>query len=461
MTVVVHAKKLVDVGDRKAWPLAGTSRPMQIGSQKTVDLVGLDLQANYAQIYNSQPWIYATVNKLARGISRLPLRAYREDGESGSRTLLRPNQEHPLERLLSRPYPKGTRRKLVEAIIGSMAVYGHALVWKYRVGPGQPPTELWPIDWRYVTMQTGENIPIQYFRYRGPAGERIFLPEDVIHFEWWSPAGIRGTSPLEPLRVTLALEDAGRRYSVASFANGIRPSGALVSEKPVIGDARKELKAEIEAIHKNPDNAFRMMLLDSGLTWQEFGQSAVDAELIQLRKLNREEASAVYDIPPPMIQILDRATFSNIDEQHQMLYVDTFGPWYGNVEDTFEAQLIRDEPELEQAVDTDDLEVEQTTVAFDLTELLRPDIAKRATAYVQMRAAGAWTVDDTREAEGKPKFDTPESRSFMTPLNYQMHAGTADDEGAIDATAQKRPAPAGDPHLEELANSLRAGATGS
>jgi phage portal protein BeeE len=58
--------------------------------------------------------------------------------------------------------------------------------------------------------------------------------------------------------------------------------------------------------------------------------SAVDGELIELRKLNREEACAVYDMPPPMVQILDRATFSNIDEQHQMLYVDTLGPWLGN-----------------------------------------------------------------------------------------------------------------------------------
>lgn len=461
MTVVVHDGKLVDVGDRKSWPLAGTAMPMQVGSQKTIDLIGLDLQASYVQIYNSQPWIYSTVNKLARGISRLPLRVYREDPENGSRTPLRPVQEHPLETLMRRPYPKGTTRKLVEAIIGSMAVYGHALVWKYRPGPGQPPSELWPIDWRYVTMQTGRDVPIQYYRYRGPAGERIFLPDDVIHFEWWSPTGVRGTSPLEPLRVTLALEDAGRRYSVASFANGIRPSGALVSEKPVIGDARKELKAEIEAIHKNPDNAFRMMLLDSGLTWQEFGQTAVDAELIELRKLNREEAAAVYDIPPPMIQILDRATFSNIDEQHQMLYVDTFGPWYGNVEDTLEAQLIRDEPELEQAVDTDDMEVESTGLSFDLTELLRPDIAKRATAYVQMRAAGGWTVDDVREAEGKPKFDTPESRSFLTPLNYDMHAGAEDDAATIEATRTSRTAKPGDPQLEELAASLRAGGTGS
>jgi HK97 family phage portal protein len=441
VTVVVHGGKLVDVGDRKAWPLAGIERGRAVAASKSVDLVGLDLAASYAQIYSSQPWIYATVNKLSRNIARLPLKGYREDVETGSRTPLRPagQEPHLLPNLLSRPYPRGSRFKLIEATIGSMALYGHALWWKYRQRAGQPPIELWPIDWRYVTIMTGDDVPIQHYVYRGPAGYRIFLPDDVVHFEWWSPAGVRGTSPLEPLRTTLALEDAGRRYAVASFANGVRPSGALISPKPVVGDARKELKAEIDALHSNPDNAFRMMLLDAGLDWKPFAHTSQEAETIAHRKLNREEAAAVYDIPPPMIQILDRATFSNIDEQHQMLYVDTFGPWLGMLEETVYAQLLWGERELGYATDPETGKEEQTAVAFDLSEILRADIAKRATAYVQMRSSGAWTVDDAREAEGKPKFETPEARAFLTPLNYQMHAGTADDG---DAIAQlERPAP--------------------
>jgi HK97 family phage portal protein len=444
VTVVISGKSAKPIGDAKSWPLAGVSAPMRVTSSKAMDLIGLDISASYAAIYNSQPWVYATVNKLARNMSRLPLRSYREDGNNGSRSELRRggDEPHGLPNLLSRPYPQGSSRKLVEYTFGQVATYGHALWWKYRARPGQPPIELWPLDWRYITMQTGSSVPIDFFEYRGPMGVKRFLPDDVVHFEWWSPVGPRGTSPLEPLRITLGLEDAGRRYSVASFANGIRPSGALVSEKPVQGDARKELKAEIEAIHQNPDNAFRMMLLDAGLDWKPFGQSAVDAELINLRKLNREEVAAVYDIPPPMIQILDRATFSNIDEQHQMLYVDTFGPWLSMFEDTVRAQLLWGEPMLGFAADPEDSEIEETLVAFDLSELLRPDIAKRAAAYLALRYSGAWTVDDTREAEGKPKFDSEVARSFLTPLNFEIHAGSEEDAAAIDALDR---APAGAP----------------
>jgi HK97 family phage portal protein len=193
-----------------------------------------------------------------------------------------------------------------------------------------------------------------------------------VHFEWWSPAGPRGTSPLEPLRQTLQLEDAGRRYATSSFANGIRPSGALVSPKPVIDEQREELKAEIEAIHGNPDNAFRMMLLDGGLDWKTFAHTAQEAQTIEHRKLNAIEACAVYDMPPPMVQILDKATYSNIDEQHQMLYMDSIGPYLGNIEETVAAQLLWGEPTLATAVDADQNELEEVYTQFDMSELLRP-----------------------------------------------------------------------------------------
>jgi HK97 family phage portal protein len=416
MTVIVRDGKLFECGDgAKSWPLAGAASRTALSSTKSMDLVGLDLWSTYAALYAGQPWVYALVNKLSRNIARLPLMTYGENVEQGTRT---PQRAHPLALLLSRPYPRGSRFKLVESTIGSLAVYGHALWWKYRPRPGMAPVELWPIDWRFVTMQTGKDVPIDYYEYRGPAGRKVFLPDDVVHFEWWSPVGLKGTSPLEPLRITLSIEDAARRYSVASFANGIRPSGALVSPKTIPPTDKEELRKEIRAIHENPDNAFRMMLLDAGLDWKQFGQSAVDAEVVNLRKINREEACAVYDMPPPMVQILDKATFSNIDEQHQMLYIDTLGPWIGNVTDTVGAQLIWGEPEFALSADG-----EPIVVDFDMNGLLKVEIERRANAYTKMRLSGAYTANDVRALEGKPRIEHEIADAILIPLN--MSALTA------------------------------------
>jgi phage portal protein BeeE len=51
------------------------------------------------------------------------------------------------------------------------------------------------------------------------------------------------------------------------------------------------------------------------------------AAVVEFRKLTREEVAAVFDIPPVLLGILDRATFSNVEELHLAFYQDTLGPW--------------------------------------------------------------------------------------------------------------------------------------
>jgi HK97 family phage portal protein len=415
VTVVVSDGQAVPLFDRKSWPLAGMEQTGRVTSARQLDLLGIDLKADYAAIYASQPWIYALVNKVTRNIARLPLRALREDPLTMHKEPL--PRTHELPALISRPFPRGSKFRLVESVVGSLMIFGHALCWKYRPRPGMPPMELWPLDWSRVSIQAGKDVPIDFYEYRAARGAKALLPDDVVHFTWWSPMGLRGTSPLEPLRTTLLLEDAGRRYAVASFANGVRPSGALVTEKKLGPEAKAELRQQIESMYATPDSAFRMMLLDGGLDWKAFSHTSQEAQTIEHRKLNAIEACAVYDMPPPMVQILDHATFSNIDEQHRMLYQDTLGPVAVNLEETLGAQLLWGEPALGAAADPEDGEIENTLLSFDFDDVLRADIVKRAAAYAAMRAAGGITVNDLRRAEGKPEIDRPEANAVLIPLN--------------------------------------------
>lgn len=460
MTVIVSGGKAVPLGDRKAWPLAGIEQPRTVTTTRSLDLIGAQLNAEYAAIYASQPWIFSIANKVIRNVARLPLQSLREDPVDYQRAPL--PRTHPLPNLLSRPYPRHGSFHLTEATIGSMLIYGHALWWKYRRRPGMPPIELWPLDWARISIQSGESVPIDYYTYRGLRGEKKLLPDDVVHFTWWSPMGLRGTSPLEPLRTTLQLEDAGRRYAIASFANGVRPSGALVSDRPLGDDAKRELRAEIDSAHSTPDNAFRMMLLDGGLSWQAFSHNAQEAQTIEHRKLNAIEACAVYDMPPTMVQILDHATFSNIDEQHRMLYQDTVGPILVNIEATIAAQLLWGEPQLANAVDPDDGEMESTLAAFNMDSVLRADLVKRAAAAAAMRAAGVYSINDLRRGEGLPPIKHAAADAVLIPLNMVAvsSAGIVDFPRITEAA----PGPSGgtDPGtaaaLSALADALKANA---
>ncbi len=415
MTVYLTTKGIRTVG-RKAAPVGGLDA---VPMRRSVDLIGLGSSSAYAEIYATQPWIYVLVNKISRAIARLPIvvRATETNEELAV---------HPLAALIRKPNPRTSRFGLIEHRIGSRAIYGHALTWKYRRAPGVPPEELWPLDWRYITIR--ETDGVRYFAYDGPAGRKVFFDEDVIYSSWWSPKGDSGTSPLEPLRRMLALEDAGQRYAISSFANAARPAGALVTSGDLDPKERAELRAEIEGAYTGPDNAFRIALLSGGLDWKPFSHTAQEAQTIEHRKLNREEACAVYDIPPPMVHILDRATFSNIDEQHRMLYQDSLGPWFVSEEEDLTLQLVDGEPMYAGV-----------GIAFDLSKILRGDPEKEARAAAQRRSAGITTGNEERASYGLARIDDPRADAILLPLNSVAVApGLEPDPEQEELDAQTR-----------------------
>jgi phage portal protein BeeE len=67
-------------------------------------------------------------------------------------------------------------------------------------------------------------------------------------------------------------------------------------------------------------------VIPPGAKWESFAYSAHDAELIAQRKLNREETAAGYDIPPPVVGLLENATLANVLELFKALYQTTLPP---------------------------------------------------------------------------------------------------------------------------------------
>lgn len=395
----------------------------------SIPLTG-NLTAAYDQLYRSQPWVWIVVNKIARGISRLPLKVYLRDEANDSRERVRTTD---LAQLIRRPQPRRSTRSLVEAWVGSTAVYGNALTAKIRPSAGSTPSALVPLDWRRVTaIADGDSNEIIAWRYQMRSGGHLtLLPSECIHFAWWGPDGL-GISPLEPLRMTLLAEDAAQRYSASSFDSGVRPSGALVTEADLTAQQRADLRTEIQDAYAGPDKAGRLLLLDGGLKWESIQQSAADAQLIEHRRLARDEVAAVYDVPPPAVQILDRATFSNVTEQHRMLYQDTYGPWMGLIEQELDAQLIDEEP----AYDGEFLE-------FETGEVLRPDLKARSEAYAKLLAV--LTPNEVRALENRPAIKSPYADAVYLPLANRPIGEDIPEDVQAGRAAPTAPAPSADP----------------
>ena len=135
-----------------------------------------------------------------------------------------------------------------------------------------------------------------------------------------------------------------------------------------------------------------------------------------MRKLNREEAAALYQIPLPMVGILDHATFSNIREQHKHLYMDCLGPILEMIVSDLELQLLRDFD------DPDDHYLE-----FNIAAKLAGSFEEQATAIQKLTGGPVMTRDEGRARLNLPRAGG-EASKLLTPLNTTTRAAVADDD---------------------------------
>lgn len=369
--------------------------------QGLLSLAGLNRFATYAALYRSQPWLWRVVNQLARGIARLPLRSYRDNGTDNPDPL----HKEGIDAVLRRPYTKGSRFSLIEATVGNVALYGNELWVIARPGPGRPPSQFWPLAWPYIEV-IGRGLEPEGFVFHAPSGERVpFDPDEVVHFRWWGPSStgeMVAPSPVEPLRRTLFNEDAAQRWTSATFQNAGQPSAIVTGPDKISRADRRIVKTELQELYGGVDNAGRIALLDRGLDWKAVASSAHDTELVNLRKLNREEVVAVYQIDPTMAGILDHGTYSNVSEAHRREYMDTYGQWLSMIEDTILTQIIFTEPAWEDQFS-----------AFDMGEVLRGSLKERAEAYRVLRYI--YTTNELRKLENLPRHDDPSADEIRVP----------------------------------------------
>jgi HK97 family phage portal protein len=386
-------------------------------SQSYLPMVGQ--YAAYGALYRSQLWVGILVRKLARATARIPLEVRLGDPD-GKNDL----EKGPMQALLDQPTPTMTGFHLKQWVAATAKVYGEAFLLKMRDDKGVV-RELQPMHPRNVLVRRSEETGDLEYIYTAGTRDWSFLPPipaaDVIPFVTYNPDNInRGVSPLEGLRSTLQNEDAARRANASFWTRGARPSLLLTHPNSLSEAAQERLKRKAEAGHAGPDNMGGIAVFEEGITAQILNLSAEEMQYIESRKLNREEVCAAYDVPPPVVHILDHGTFSNITEQFRSVYRDTMAPDFEDYEAVFMKHLIPDF----YPTPGDGF------VMFNMAEVLRGDWEKRVTAALQMRQAGLGTGNDGRRLVDLPPIDDPEmdkvyANAALQPLGAKPAEGAA------------------------------------
>lgn len=352
---------------------------------------GLELErqfAYYDAIYRFQPWVRTVVDKIANAVARLTINVWTVLDEDGKRTR-ELDVNGPYARVIQSPSDVLSPYEFWLWVASTLEIYGEAYLLKVRddkgrcialepIHPSRLSIKRDKVTGKYTYIWTGNNTS-------GMTGLLTFDEADIVPFRLFNPAGVeRGLSRLESLRSTLFSEDSSRNATSAMWRNAGMPNFMITAERQLSPDAQERLRKQFDSIHAGSRNAGKTVVLEAGMDVKQLQLTAVEMQFIQSRQLNREEICGVYDIAEPMVQILDRATFSNITAQMRAFYRDTMAPRLELIESALNTHLGS--------------EFNLNKVAsFAVADVLRGDYETRANAVAQLVQMGVMKPAEGRE----------------------------------------------------------------
>lgn len=327
--------------------------------------------------------VYACVRVIATAIATLPLVVMRRQGDRRD-----PAEDHPLYEILAyQPNPEMTSVQFRMALSIHLVLHGNAFAQIVRNGAGRV-LELWPLRPDRVRLERSPTGALLY-RYALPTGGEEYLPQaEVLHVAHMPFDGLIGLSPITIARSVFDTKQRMEEYAAAFWQNGAAPGVVLRYPGTLSAERRTALREAWEERHRGAGAAGRTAVLDGGAEISTLTLAQADAQFLESQKFTRQEIAALFGVPAHMINDLDRATFSNIEEQAQEFIDNTLLPYLNGWE-----QAIRR-----------DLLTEQERRAgyyphFRTQALLRAKHADRAQFYNALQMAGALSPNDIRRLE--------------------------------------------------------------
>lgn len=347
--------------------------------------------------------VFKCVRVIAETAASIPLILYQRLEEGGKE---RAENHYLFDILKTEPNPLMTSMAYREVILNHLLTWGNHYSQIIRNGLGRV-FSLWPL--RPDRMQVKKDPDSDYgliYRYRPTGGSVVNLPmEDVLHIAGLGFNGIIGYSPIALHRETIALNMAAAEFSARFFGNDATPGGFFEHPNKLSPQAHDHLKKSIQEKYSGLKNKWNFMILEEGTKWNTATIPMKDAQFIDIRKYSRTDICGIFRVPPHMIGDLERATFSNIEQQSLDFVTNTLRPWCVRIEQGFDKKLLGP------------IEKGRYFTEHLLEGLLRGDIKSRYEAYAIGRNWGWLSADDIREIENMNPLPDEQGKVYLIPLN--------------------------------------------
>ncbi|MGO3397797.1 MAG: phage portal protein, partial [Serratia proteamaculans] len=278
--------------------------------------------------------VYSCIYVLASNVAQMPLHVMRKTDKG-----VNVARDHPVFYLVhDEPNEWQTSYKWRELKQRHILGWGNGFTRVHRSRRGEVSGLEACMPWETTLLNTGGRYTYGVYN---ELGSLAISPDDMIHIRALGNNQKMGLSPILQHAETIGMGMSGQKYTRSFFSGNARPAG-IVSVK---GDLSDKSWTWLKGAWKKASAALRdeenkTMLLPADLDYKALTVSPVDAQIIDMMKLNRSMIAGIFNVPAHMINDLEKATFSNITEQAIQFVRYTIMPWVANWEQELNRRLF-------------------------------------------------------------------------------------------------------------------------
>lgn len=281
--------------------------------------------------------VYACIRVISESVGQIPLKVYERLPSGGKREA----SGHPLYALLHDwPNEEMTSFTWREAMASHLCGWGNCYSYIDFGRDGRPKSiELLSPD-RVCPKRLSSSDLLVYDVTSRKGGTKRYAKEQILHVPGMGFDGIAGYSPIRIAAETIGAGMAAQKYIGAFFKNGAVPRGILEHPGSMSQEAQDRLRENWNKTYGGSGNAHKVAILEENMKFHIVSVNPVDAQLIETMKLSRSQIAGIFRVPAHMINDLDKATFSNVDQLSLEFVKFSLMPWLARMEQVFNRRLF-------------------------------------------------------------------------------------------------------------------------
>lgn len=273
--------------------------------------------------------VYTCVRIKSESIGQLPMVLYRLNS-NGQRVKITSGREYKI--FTQQPNSYQTWQEFIEMYVTAMELRGnfYAEIKRnkynnvYEILPFKSQTSV------SVNMDLAGRVYYNYVTNDSKSGQsvRTYNNNQILHIKGNSLDGFIGLSPISYTAAAIGNAIAGENHAASIMKNGARPSGILSTDEAFGDDeaAVARLRKQWADMHQGSTNSGNTAILEYGMKYQAITMTAVDTQLIEQRKMSREQIASIFRVPIHMLNAASGMKYNSIEHNNASFFRDSLMP---------------------------------------------------------------------------------------------------------------------------------------